>query len=306
MADFTDADVEKFLQSRGIKTQSAPAPAPTPEGGGAPSAGPPSAQAAPVEGAKSKEDKLKEIYEGDWQARASRGVAKGVARFGSNVGQLATGLFPSLGELAGRLPESVQRKMSEIREFGEEPSEDWAQWLGSGAGEVAPNLMLPGAGATKVAGGIASRLPATFARGGGFVPSRAANIVTGTGKAVDTIAKGAQAGAIANPDDPSTGAVVGGVAGAIPGVAGPALRTEPMKWIGGHMLPSAISGTLGMVAGIPPWISYPVAHSIRWHSSPIGRRLIRAGRFITDQSGRVIGEYVPGGAAGAAAGQAMQ
>ena len=305
MADFTDDDVEKFLQSRGVKTQAAPTPAPE----GAP---PGSAQAAPVrdEDKGSREDEFKKRLEGDWQLRAGRGVAKGLARTASNVGRLATHLAPSLGELAGKLPEGVQRKMSEMREFGDEPSEDWAQYLGSAAGEIAPNLMLPGLGAETLAARAGTRLfPPIFTRGAGFAPATGARVARGAGRAVDVTAQGAEAGAIANPEDPETGAAVGAAAGAIPGTVGPALRSRIGRMVGSHMLPAALAGGAfhaATTAGLPHWAAYSLAiPAIRWYRSPLGLRLHRIGNYITDQSGRVIGQ-IPAGPAGGAASQAMQ
>jgi len=298
MPDFTDADIEKFLQSRGVKTQSAPAP--TPDASPAPTPG--SAQAAPAGGGGEKPSE-----ELDWQRRASRGVAKGAARFASNAMQLAGNVFPGMAEKMQFSP-TLNRLAGQMREFGDEPSEDWAQWFGSGAGEVVPSLMMPGVGARRVAGAIASRLPATFARGGGFAPSGAARAITGTGRVVDAAAKGAEAGAIANPEDPGAGAMVGGAAGGAGAVVGPAMRSPMGQWLGGHVPTSGLShlaATAATAAGAPPWMTYPLAHSIRWYSSPLGRKLHFAGRWITDQTGRIIGE-IPPGVAGQATSQVMQ
>lgn len=301
-------DPDAFLRSRGVKPAGQPEPTPEPKSA-PPSVGPSSAEAAPTSSGEAGEEKsfLRRLVESNPNVRFAKGAARGVTRLGMDTGRLLGNMSTTLADLPGKLPESVQRGLSRAREFADEPSEGIAEGAGAIAGEYGPLLATPGVGAEAAAARLAARFfPPMFVRGGSFLPSAAHRAVRTAGRTVDAAAKGATAGAITNPDDPATGATVGAVGGAAMPAAGAAMRSQTGQWLGGHLLPSGLASIAASgLTGLPPWMTFPVIHSIRWYSSPLGRKLYQSGRWITDQSGRVIGE-IPAGAAGGAASQAMQ
>ena len=116
-------------------------------------------------------------------------------------------------------------------------------------------------------------------------------------------AKGAIGGFIADPQHPETSIPTGALGGAIPG-AGAAIMNSPIgRFLGRNAIPGLASYLAyhGLTsAGLPGgWhtalgsaLTLPIAHSMRWFHSPIGRRLRQIGEKLVDETGRVIGEYI--------------
>ena len=129
------------------------------------------------------------------------------------------------------------------------------------------------------------------------------------GRWVEGTAKGAAAGALADPDDPSAGAVIGGTTAGLLPMASAALRSRALRRAGGFALPSAATGAaihLGAGLGLPKQMVIGAAiHNIRWHSSPAGRVLYRWGRYLTDRTGKMVGE-ISAPLAGYGAGSLME
>lgn len=304
-----DFDPIEFLRSRGIEPAGVPKATPAPGRGEAQAA--PSAPASEDDG--DEKSFPRKVVEGLPGVRFMKGMARGTARLGTDIGSLASTVAPSLANLPNKLPDVAQRALASAKEFGEQPSEGLIEGAGSIAGEYGPLMALPGPGLEAAAARAAARyLPPMFIRGGGFVPAAVPKGVRVATRAGDQAAKGATAGAIMDPDDPASGAMTGAVAGPALGAVGAGMRTPVGKWIGGHIPASLASHGVwaaGKALGIPGPLVYPAVHSIRWYSAPIGRQIIQRGRWITDQSGRILGEVVgPGTAApvGAAASQAVQ
>jgi hypothetical protein len=246
----------------------------------------------------------------DWAA--SRGLAKSVAGLGVGARNLL-GMVPGLNDLARQyVPEGARSAYRQMREFSEEPSQSWLETAGGfvpylfggelGLGKIAAQQatkMLPtGAGFVKGLGVVRGATPTVTKIG---VP--AARIA---GDVAGRATTGAVGGAAQNPDDPGTAALGGAVAGQVPAAAGAVMRSPVGRWAGGAALPALVAHHFGVPLGeaiAGGMGAHLMAQNIRWHHSPVGKRLFQAGRWIIDHTGRIIGE-IPSQAAGAAAGQA--
>ena len=182
-------------------------------------------------------------------------------------------------------------------------------------------MMAPGwgIGALSRAAAPATTAAPIFVRGVGWVPgattapSWLGRAIQGTGKMAEGAVQGAEAGAIATPEDPESGAISGAVGGAIPTPLGAFARSSIGRRLGGT-LPPAIATGAGLAAldalyggghaghsAAAGTLAHLIIRNISWHGSPVGGTLYRLGNRIMDSTGRVIGSIPPGLAAQLAA-----
>jgi hypothetical protein len=203
----------------------------------------------------------KEIGRGE--AKAAGGLALGAAK-------LAGRAFPSINEALGNSPTAQQ-----LQQFVNRPSEGFAETAGNVATQGAAMLMGPGG-----------------ARAAGYIP-KAYKYTRAAVEGVEAAAKGALGGAVANPDDPATGAAWG-AGGSIAGPAfGMGLRSRGGRWLGGH-LPGSLAGyslynLLGHHDVVGSALAATGAHAVRWVNTPFGNKLYRFGSRLFDQTGRLVG-----------------
>jgi hypothetical protein len=125
------------------------------------------------------------------------------------------------------------------------------------------------------------------------------------GNVAEQAGKGAIGGALADNDDRTRGAEIGGAVGAMPPVAGSALQNPSMQWVGSHLLTGLAGGTVGHHLGIPWWLgAAPVAHMF-YRRSPISNPIRRAATATFGRLGSAV-ERIPSGIAGYAADKAAQ
>jgi hypothetical protein len=247
-----------------------------------------------------------------------RGIAKGAAELGVGTARLAgkgLGLIApqarsELGELVQRVPGEKQ-----LEAFADRPYAD----PGEMAGDIGLNLATAGGvGATRIPGlvkGLAGRIAPTsqYVRGIGWIPTRFGRIAAGAGTATEAAAKGAVGGAIADPDDPGTGAAVGAVGGALPLGLGQGMRTSTGQYLGGALARgaagAAAGGGVGYLFGGPGGaqrgaeagglgalghgLMHGTRHTVVSYHSPVGRWLQKFGKGLFDKSGRLIGWINP-------------
>lgn len=120
---------------------------------------------------------------------------------------------------------------------------------------------------------------------------------------------GAMGGAISDQDDPVRGAAYGAIGGAVPSVIGRGVISPVGRYAARHLLPTlgSMAGYMGLHSlGLPGWLAHGLTvPNIRWHSSPIGKRLSRLGDRIVDQFGNLVG-VIEGAPSGIAAGRVSQ
>jgi hypothetical protein len=243
-----------------------------------------------------------------------RGVAKGAAELGVGAARLAgkgIGLVSpnaqsELGELAQRVPGAKQ-----LQEFADRPYAD----PGEMAGDIGLNLATAGGvGATRLPGlvkGLAGRIAPTsqYVRGVGWIPTRFGRVAAGAGTATEAAAKGAVGGAIADPDDPGTGAAVGAAGGVVPGAVSKALQGRAGQYLGGSLarsvagvaVPAAVGyavggkqgAEVGGGLGLTNLVHHGLRHTVVSYHSPMGQWLHKFGKGLFDKGGRLIGWINP-------------
>jgi hypothetical protein len=315
MADDPHQKTSDLLKSLGLPTERS---APKPSGSSTlpPAGGKSTADAAPVPDAPKfdADEYRRNLYNNDWTIRATVGASKALASIPVGIARLA-GNVPQLADIAERVRKTYPMADQTIRNlegFVDSPSRSWAETAGYGIGTIAGFAGTPGVGAERAAAWALprfwSRFPPYAFRGGQFVTTPAARIGNAAGtaaRATDTVAKGAIAGAVSDPDHPLEGAAMGAAGGAVPGVLSPAMRSRTMRSLGGSMAASMGGEAilqLMLKQSVPWYAIWPVVHNVRWHTRPVGAMLHRVGNNIVDQAGRIVGE-IPGGSAGAIASQ---
>ena len=248
----------------------------------------------------------------DWQQRMGRGVAHGLARFGTGLGDIVHRYVPGMNDVAAAIPEPAKEKYRELREFGKTPSKSMAESIGEFGGEALPTAFLP---VGRAAGMVERALtPApVFQRGLGFTTqvapqlSRAGKAAVAGTRAAEAATAGAVGGAVADPENPGQGAAIGAASGVVPpGIAG-LLRGRVGQIIGEHGLRHSLGALAAHTLahhGVPWEMATWAWPTVSWLRSPIGLRLYRHGPNIVDGTGRLIGT-IPSGAAGTAASKAM-
>ncbi|HEY2108093.1 MAG TPA: hypothetical protein VGH29_20010 [Candidatus Binataceae bacterium] len=225
-----------------------------------------------------------------------RGVAKSVAGTATGIpraanaalGLIEPSMSRSLGDLAERVP-GVKR----MEEFAAEPSQSWSETAG----------YLGGAGTQLLAGPAA--LPGRFVPGRGFVPATRAQQAGNVGKSV---IGGAAGGAMADPENPSAGALTGAATGGLAPLAGAALKSRPAQYMAGHYGAYGLGAALtaiGEAVGIPAhylWMAGVLPLIERYHSPT--SRAIRAGTKATVGGTGTALERASPRAVGATAGEA--
>lgn len=241
-----------------------------------------------------------------WQAAAGQGVAKGLATLGTEIPQFGNNVIryfsPSTAQTLGDLANSIPG-VKGIQEFADSPYQGPAERLGSYTTQALGMMVGPPVGKLgqlakqgvnwafppvfRGAGKGALRTGWTFNPALGRSGTRSAMKWAGrTGNTAEAAGRGALAGAIANPDDPQTGAVTGAVGGAGAPIAGAALRSQLGKFLGTMSLPEIASYIATHKLGVP---YYPVAGPLLiWHQSPVSRQLRRVGNKIFDSAGRLV------------------
>ena len=244
----------------------------------------------------------------DWQQKMGQGVAKNVAGIATGVprlinkgiGLVSPGLSESLGDLAERIP-GVKR----AEEFAASPSEGGFETAGGALATGAE--LVAGPGEWKLGEKLASKFPTpTFAGGGkGFVPTPRPWVKT-LGDVAESTGRGAVAGAIADPDDPGTGATIGAATGGLARPLGGLLRSEIGQMAAGHAARgtawAAVQG-LGHAIGVPAHILWAagVPEAILFWHSPLGKMLHGGGRRAAELVGRALVKADPRIPAGASA-----
>lgn len=274
-----------------------------------------SAASAPAEPDPHRAGHVPPPDELDWQQAAGRGVAKegaslltGAAHLANRgLGLVAPETSRKLGDLAERVP-----GVRQMEEFAAEPYQSFAEGVGGTALDVFGAGATPELGLGRGISALANKIAPTMryvrgARGGArLVPTTFGKITGKAATAAETAGKGAIGGAVANPDDPVTGAEIGAAAGAaIPGVGG-AMRSPVGQFFGGSLarsLPSAALGAGigyrhgGVEGGIEGALTgaaiHGVHHSIRSYHSPVGHWLHSFGKKAFDKAGRFIGYIHP-------------
>jgi hypothetical protein len=247
-----------------------------------------------------------------------RGIAKGAAELGVGAARLAgkgIGLVSpntqsELGELAQRVPGAKQ-----LEAFADRPYADPGEMVG----DIGLNLATAaGVGPTRIPGlvkGLAGRIAPTsqYARGVGWIPTRFGRVAAGAGTATEAAAKGAVGGAIADPDDPGTGAAAGAIGGAVPVGVGHFMQTPTGGYLGGALARgaagAATGGGLGYLFGgqggaqrgaeagglgaLGHGLMHGARHTTVSYHSPIGQWLQKFGKGLFDKGGKLIGWINP-------------
>jgi hypothetical protein len=255
----------------------------------------------------------------DWQQAAGQGALRETANLGIGAARLAGQVLPgSVRKTLGQAAQSIPG-VSRLQEFADAPAEGPAEYLGSGAVDLATGGAMPAFRLGDAAAAMLPKATPIFAGGGrGFraiANPTAAKIARYGGDVGETAAKGALGGAVANPDDPMTGAMAGGGAALGGRALGAGLRTHTGQEIGGALsrygIPTgvgyAVGGLPGAAAGgglgaIANQVGGAARHTAHRYYSPLGQRLDRFGRAVFDSTGRFLG-YMPA-TAGIAAGRA--
>jgi hypothetical protein len=267
--------------------------------------------------------------EGDWQQRAGKGVARGLATDVQEAGRLAQHFNPEAAARFKQEHPNVTNVMRQLRQFSEQPSTSWAESIGEAFGESLPTSFLPlGVGSKAAKAAVRPLLARTGARaaqpaqtvakyirspGPGSpghwvqqvvspaIPGSSGRLTQGArwaarqagrlGTAGEIGGYGALGGALADPEHPGQGAEAG-AAGAVAGTAGSKFfRSSWGQHLGDLLAREGTYKVLHDMFGIP---YYPLAGPlIIWRSSPIGKVLRKVGDNIMDQTGRVIGAVNP-------------
>jgi hypothetical protein len=261
-------DLEKFSKSMGFDkappaTATPVTPAATAEGSG----GILSSISSGIEKAHDFVEDWDPLSQKHLGGEIARGEGKALGSLGLGAAKLAGHAFPSINKAIADSPSAQQ-----LQQFVDQPPESAAETVG--------NVMTQGA--TMMAG-------PGWARAAGYIPKAYRYARAGV-EGVEAAAKGALGGAVANPDDPKTGAMSGAAGSMLPGALGQGLRSAPVKFMGRWMLPETAWALLHGYTGVPFYSG--LGPLVAWHTSPFGRALRNTGEKIVDQTGRLIGSRV--------------
>lgn len=291
---------------------------------GAPSVSGMSTEPAPSPSAPAATDRYQGILAPGPLEGVQRGIGKagaeaavGAGRLaGKGIGLVSPSMQTSLGAMAQRVP-----GVKQLEQFADRPDEDPGETAGNVLGSF---LVGPETGAGVLEPRIASFLDSihplarmTRTRGLGeyaathsrFVPTPMGRVAKVAAPAGALAARGAVGGAIANPDDPVTGAEVGAVSGAVPGLLGRGMQSPTGKYLGGALARGAagaatggalgygLGGEHGAMSGAGTGLSLGLIHgakhtAVSYHS-PVGRWLQKFGKGMFDKSGRFLGWINP-------------
>ena len=265
----------------------------------------------------------------DWQQRAGKGVARGLATDVQELARLAQHFNPAAAARFKQEHPNVTNVMRQLRSFSEQPSTSWSESIGEAFGESLPTSFMPLGWGSKAAAravnpllartGVRAAQPAQtvakYIRSPGpgspghwvqqvvspAVPGSSGYLTKGgryakglakkVGTAGEIGAYGGLGGALADPEHPGQGAKAG-AAGAVAGKAGSKFfRSRWGQHLGDILAREGTYRVLHDMFGIP---YYPLAGPlIIWRSSPIGKVLRKVGGNIVDQTGRVVGAVNP-------------
>lgn len=309
---WSDDEINNFLKSRGHSTET-PTPATEdtvtagPSGPGYPSGPGVLEQIRSFLGAEAPTGRQPTYAEMDWQQAAAQGALREAASLGTGAVRVGGHILNqpirrTLGQLIEKIP-----GVKQIEEFASSPAEGPAEYIGSVPVDIVAGAMLPSTKAVQAT----SQLPGMFVKplggAGRFMATKAPTTgrVAGAVKSgIETGLKGAAGGAIANPDDPTTGAITGAGTALGGRVAGAALQSPTVQYYGGQLarhLPSAAAGAwFGPHGAIATPLSavaggvggHALGATTRHYHSPLGRGLDRFGRAVFDSAGRFLG-YLP-------------
>jgi hypothetical protein len=327
---FSDAEIDKLLKEREQRT-AAPPPAATPDAG----------MASALEQFHNTvtgggEPRRAPTYdEMDWQQAAGQGAAREATRLGMDAMRYIT---PGGAAIANLTPQSAKDwirghvpGVQRLEDFANAEPEGPAEYLGSGAVDVALGGLIPELGLSR----LASRAAPLFRRGVQQVPTWINPLGAGgkwvmghmptinyaprshaaaqlAARTADTAAKGALGGELTDPDDPVEGAEYGAAAALSGRAAGKALKSKTAQQVGGwvarHAPTAALGGVAGELfghqygmpgvgAGIGGAMGSLIPHAVggvtrHYHTIP-GRGLQRFGQATFDSAGRFIGYTAP-------------
>jgi hypothetical protein len=270
--------------------------------------------------------------------KALTSTALGAASLAGQV--LPTSVRKTLGQMAQSVP-GVQQ----AQDFANEPYQSFSEGVGGVGGDIVTGLATPELGLNRLAARAVPKtmtvptlthaatppafvkpmgLPGRFMQTAGqWIPGtkqvQNPNIVRRAGQAgqfVENTAKGAVGGAIANPDDPATGAEYGALGGLSQRALGAALRNRFGAGLGGILfryVPASVLGGLigyqhgGVHEGITgaglgatgtlghhvySGVRHGLAHGVRGYHG-VGGQLHKAGRASFDSAGRFLGYVDP-------------
>jgi hypothetical protein len=320
----TEQEMHDWLKSRGHNLDQPNAPAAAPSG---------QAAAAPQTAGDGSPGMLEQLHSAvagdiqpgrpvsygdmDWQQAAGQGAAREAVRLGVGAAHLAGQVLPesvrnTLGSAAERIP-GVKR----LEEFASADQEGLAEMIGSGAVDVAGGGMLPSLGLGTRA---AAMVPRTVTPGtvtpiwnagqwlARVTPTtvttypRATRAARFAGNVAESAAKGALGGAVANPDDPATGAEYG-AGGALAGrTAGRALQSPTGQYLAGvvgRYAPTTALGAMlghgygtpgmaGGAAGLGALAHTAMGKTAHHYHSPLGRQLDYSGRGLAATIGELL------------------
>jgi hypothetical protein len=349
MPEQSDKDIEGWLKGRGYDFGEGK----TPDRPNIGNAGPPaggSAEATPTNEPGPVGSAIESVH--DYIAgpegvspQMRRGAGKALTSTALGAASLAGQLLPTsvrrtLGQLAGSVP-----GVKQAQEFANEPYQSFSEGVGGVGADVVTGLATPEFGLGRLAARAvpATRtvptlthaatppafvkplgLPGRFMQTAGqWVPGtkqvQNPNIVqnvTRAGQVVENAAKGAAGGAVANPDDPTTGAEYGALGGLGQRGLGAALRNRFGAGLGGILfryVPASVLGGLigyqhgGTHEGVTGALTgaggtaahhalsgarHGLTHSVRGYHG-VGHQLHQAGRASFDNAGRFLGYVDP-------------
>jgi hypothetical protein len=265
----------------------------------------------------------------DWQQAAGQGAARRAAQLGIGAAKLAGQVLPtSVRNTLGGALENIPG-VSRMKDFASADPEGPAEMIGGGAVDIAGGGMLPSLGLGSRAAAMVPKTVTGTVTPGAVTPiwnagqwiaragtptinfavknyPKATRAAGFAGNVAEGAAKGALGGAVASPDDPTTGAEYG-AGGAIAGRGlGAALRSPLGQYVGGvaarYAPTTALGAMLGHGYGVPGMAGGAgglgaLAHQVVGKSahhfhSPLGYYLDATGRRIFDGSGRFLG-YLP-------------